>query len=147
MALLCDISGSMRVGAEAVDAQQMARAPVRGVETRRSGGDFHVRHAARSGQRRSRRIAARWKRRSTTSQKPYGQTSLYDATAKMARVVAAESRNAAGLPQRAAVVVITDGIDTKSQLTPEQVAVDRERDRRAGLHRRGDGDDRRSARA
>ena len=57
-----------------------------------------------------------------TAQKPYGQTSLYDATAKIARVVAAESRNSAGLPQRSAVVVITDGIDTKSQLTPEQVA-------------------------
>jgi VWFA-related protein len=36
--------------------------------------------------------------------------------------VAEASKNAAGLPQRAAVVVITDGIDTKSQLTPEQVA-------------------------
>jgi VWFA-related protein len=57
-----------------------------------------------------------------TTLKPYGQTSLYDATARVARVVAEESRTAGGLPQRAAVVVLTDGIDTRSQLTPQQVA-------------------------
>jgi VWFA-related protein len=57
-----------------------------------------------------------------SAQQPYGQTSLYDATAKIARVVASESRVAGGLPQRAAVVVLTDGIDTKSRLSPAAVA-------------------------
>jgi Ca-activated chloride channel homolog len=121
MALLVDISGSMRVGGRAVDAQQMAKhlfAALRPIDqsaifTFDTGLD---------------QVSAFTSDRGTlekaleTAQKPYGQTSLYDATAKIARIVATESRNSAGLPQRSAVVVITDGIDTKSQLTPEQVA-------------------------
>ena len=50
---------------------------------------------------------------------PYGQTSLYDAIAQTARRVA-DTRP--GDPHRRAVVVFTDGVDTSSQLTPEQVS-------------------------
>ena len=50
---------------------------------------------------------------------PYGQTSLYDAIAQTARRVA-DTRP--GDPHRRAVVVFTDGVDTSSQLTPQQVA-------------------------
>jgi VWFA-related protein len=121
MALLVDISGSMQVGGRAVDAHQMATHlfaalnPIdqSAIYTFDTGLDQVSGFTSDRGQ---------LEKALETAQKPYGQTSLYDATAKIARVVAAESRNAAGLPQRSAVVVITDGIDTKSKLTPDQVA-------------------------
>ncbi len=50
---------------------------------------------------------------------PYGQTSLYDAIAQTSRRVA-DTRP--GDPHRRAVVVFTDGVDTSSELTPEQVS-------------------------
>jgi VWFA-related protein len=50
---------------------------------------------------------------------PYGQTSLYDAIAQTAQHVA-ETRP--GDRHRRAVVVFTDGIDTSSLMTPEQVS-------------------------
>ena len=50
---------------------------------------------------------------------PYGQTSLYDAIAQTARRVADTKP---GDPYRRAVVVFTDGVDTSSLLTPEQVS-------------------------
>ena len=53
--------------------------------------------------------------------RPYGQTSLYDAVGETARAVADAGRGDGRLPQRSAVVVLTDGIDTHSRLTPEQV--------------------------
>jgi VWFA-related protein len=54
---------------------------------------------------------------------PYGQTSLYDAIAEASGFVA-DSARAAGsrLAQRTALVVLTDGIDTRSRLTMEQVS-------------------------
>jgi VWFA-related protein len=56
-------------------------------------------------------------------EKPYGQTSLYDAIAATARMVAAASKSGPkGLPQRSAVVVITDGVDTRSRMAPAEVA-------------------------
>ena len=50
---------------------------------------------------------------------PYGQTSLYDAIAQTARRVADTNP---GETRRRAVVVFTDGVDTSSQLTPVQVS-------------------------
>lgn len=56
-------------------------------------------------------------------EKPYGQTSLYDAIAATARMVAAASKSGPlGLPQRSAVVVITDGVDTRSRMAPAEVS-------------------------
>jgi VWFA-related protein len=55
---------------------------------------------------------------------PYGQTSLYDAVAETARAVAGEAgeeRDSRILIQRRAVVVLTDGVDTKSRLTSAEV--------------------------
>lgn len=49
---------------------------------------------------------------------PYGQTSLYDAIALTAHEVAQD----AGGVARKAVVVFTDGIDTSSELSPDRVA-------------------------
>jgi hypothetical protein len=54
---------------------------------------------------------------------PFGQTSLYDAIAETARTVGADIAGKEGrLPHRTAIVVLTDGIDTKSRLTAEEVA-------------------------
>ena len=53
---------------------------------------------------------------------PFGQTSLFDVIADAARIVADHGRGASRLAQRAALVVITDGVDTKSRLRAEQVA-------------------------
>lgn len=50
---------------------------------------------------------------------PYGQTSLYDAIAQTSRRVAERSP---GDTRRRAVVVFTDGMDTSSELKPEQVS-------------------------
>jgi Ca-activated chloride channel homolog len=47
---------------------------------------------------------------------PYGMTSLYDAIAEAARPLAGRSR------QRRAVLVVTDGIDNGSELTPPEVS-------------------------
>jgi VWFA-related protein len=59
----------------------------------------------------------------SSSDKPYGQTSLYDAIAHTARsVAAASSAGPKRLPQRSAVVVITDGIDTRSNMSAADVS-------------------------
>ncbi|HKT80289.1 MAG TPA: VWA domain-containing protein [Vicinamibacterales bacterium] len=50
------------------------------------------------------------------STKPFGTTSLYDAVAETARRVALRPA------QRRAIVVLTDGIDTSSKLTPGEVS-------------------------
>jgi VWFA-related protein len=120
VALLFDISGSMRLGSKGVDARQAARhlfsalrltdeAALFVFDTRleRVKGftsDFASLDAALDH-----------------VDPPYGQTSLYDAVAQAAREVAEAGRGAGRLPQRSAVVVMTDAIDTRSLLTPEQV--------------------------
>jgi Ca-activated chloride channel family protein len=50
---------------------------------------------------------------------PFGQTSLYDAIAQTARQVANVAR---GDRHRRAVIVLTDGIDTSSLMKPEEVS-------------------------
>ena len=47
---------------------------------------------------------------------PFGTTSLYDAIAEMARIVAQRP------PQRHAIIVFTDGVDTSSSMTPSEVS-------------------------
>ena len=117
LAMLFDISGSMRVGSKAVDARQAARHVFGALEpaTRRR---VSVRHAARPGHAVHVRSARRSRRRWITSQSPFGQTSLYDAVAETARRSPAEGPGGGRMPQRSAVVVLTDGIDTRSRLTP-----------------------------
>lgn len=50
---------------------------------------------------------------------PYGETSLYDAIAQTSRRVSEGSPND---NRRKAVIVFTDGVDTSSRMKPEQVA-------------------------
>lgn len=120
LALLFDVSGSMRLGSKVVDARQAMR---------------HVFSALRPSDQAA-LFAFDTKLERVTDftsdfasldaaldrvDPPYGQTSLYDAIAQAARVVADAGRRQGRLPQRSAVIVLTDGIDTHSRLTPEQV--------------------------
>jgi VWFA-related protein len=121
LAMLFDISGSMRVGTKAVDARQAAR---------------HVFGALKAGDEaalfsfdtRLDRVTPFTSDLASLDaaldhvQSPYGQTSLYDAIAETARLVAAEGPGKGHVPQRSAVVVLTDGIDTRSRMTSEQVS-------------------------
>jgi VWFA-related protein len=121
LAMLFDISGSMRVGTKAVDARQAAR---------------HVLGALRPGDEaalfsfdtRLDRVTpfttdvAALESGLDHVQSPYGQTSMYDAIAETAKMVAAEGPGNGRVPQRSAVVVLTDGIDTRSHLTSAQVS-------------------------
>jgi VWFA-related protein len=121
LAVLFDISGSMRLGSKVVDARQAARqlfsamrpddeAAIYSFDTRLDKvRDFTSDVASLEGAL-------------DHVEQPFGQTSLYDAVAETARAVAAESQGTGRLPQRRAVVVLTDGIDTGSRLTPEQVS-------------------------
>jgi VWFA-related protein len=123
VALLLDISGSMRVGERAVDARQAANH----IFSSLSGTD---QAAVYSFDTILSEVQSFTSDRSKLDaalgdvQPPFGQTSLYDAIASTARMVAsASSSGPRGLPQRSAVVVITDGIDTRSRLRPSDVAL------------------------
>jgi Ca-activated chloride channel family protein len=119
--LLVDASGSMRVGSKAVDAAEAARqifsamreqdtAAVFSFDTRLDRvTDFTADDAVLEGSL-------------GRLNPPFGQTSLYDAVAEAASFVADAGRADGRLPQRSALVVLTDGIDTKSRQTTQQVA-------------------------
>lgn len=121
MGLLVDASGSMRVGQKAVDA----RAAALQLFSVLNGPD---QAALFSFDTRLDRVSAFTSDTAALAQSldklnpPFGQTSLYDAIGEAAQFIAAEARNAGGLPQRTALVVLTDGIDTRSRNTTEQVA-------------------------
>jgi VWFA-related protein len=122
VALLFDVSGSMRLASRLDDARQAAR---------------HVLSAMRLGTGTDTDEAAVFSfdmnlqslqpftadagaiESALGRVLPYGQTSLYDAIAQTARRVV-ESRP--GDPKRRAVIVFTDGLDTSSELRPEQVS-------------------------
>ena len=121
LGVLVDASGSMRVGTKAVDARQAARHLFGALREKDEAAlfsfdtqldrvtDFTTDIGA---------VDAAFDKLNT----PYGQTSLYDAVHTAAEAVTARGRRDGSLPQRAALVVLTDGIDTRSRLTAEQVA-------------------------
>lgn len=121
IAVLFDISGSMKVGSKAVDAQQAARhvfsALKPGDEAALYSFDIELQQVHDFTTDFS-TLEAAIERVET----PFGQTSLYDAIAQTARDAAARAGGDGRLPQRAAVVVLTDGVDTTSRLTPPQVS-------------------------
>ena len=120
LALLFDVSGSMRLADRMESARQAAR---------------HVLGALRLGSEADEAAVFSFDMNLQSLQPftvdsgaiesalsrvtPYGQTSLYDAIAQTSRRVA-DTRP--GDPHRRAVVVFTDGVDTSSELTPEQVS-------------------------
>lgn len=121
LAVLFDVSGSMRVSSKAVDAEQTARH----LFSRLKEGDqaavfaFDTRLQQVHGFTRDFPVLESALER---VDRPYGQTSLYDAIAETARAVASDNSGAGGVMQRTAVVVLTDGVDTNSRLTPPQVS-------------------------
>src|SRR5262245_16373941 len=121
LAMLFDISGSMRVGTKAVDARQAARhvfgALKPGDEAAVFSFDTRIDRVTPFTSYLAALDAAL-----DHVQSPYGQTSLYDAIAETAKLVAAEGPGKGRVPQRSAVVVLTDGIDTRSRLTSDQVS-------------------------
>lgn len=120
LGLLVDASGSMRVGRKAVDARETARQIFSALRQQDTAAVF-------SFDTRLDRVtdftsdAATLERSLEQLNPPYGQTSLYDAIADAAGFVADRGRNEGKLPHRTALVVLTDGIDTKSRHTTEQV--------------------------
>jgi len=121
LGLLVDASGSMRVGHKAVDARETARHLFSGLRRDDEAALF-------SFDTRLDRVSpftsdtAALEAALGRLNPPYGQTSLYDAIGNAATFVAEQGRGEGRLPQRAALVVITDGIDTHSRNTTEQVA-------------------------
>lgn len=122
VAILLDISGSMRVGDRTADARQTASHIFSTLAPADQAAIYTFDTALTEAQpfTSSRPELAR---AIDTAEKPFGQTSLYDAIAQTARAVTQASSGAAGLPQRSAVVVITDGIDTRSNMKPAEVSV------------------------
>lgn len=121
LAVLFDISGSMRLGSRAVDAKQVARHMFGALKD----GDQAALFAFDTQVDRVHDFTTDFSTLDLAVERveqPYGQTSLYDAIARTAQLVAAEVSRGGRLPQRAAVVVLTDGVDTKSRLTPGEVS-------------------------
>jgi len=121
LGLLVDASGSMRVGQRAVDARGAARHLFAALRDTDEAALF-------SFDTRLDRVSsftsdtASLDRALERLNPPFGQTSLYDAIGEAATFVAEQGRGGGRLPQRTALVVLTDGIDTHSRSTTEQVA-------------------------
>ena len=121
LALLVDISGSMRLANKVVDARQAAQQIFSALRP----GD---QAALYTFDKRLDRVSDftpdvnRLTAALDDVEAPYGQTSIYDAVAETARDIAGDRTSGAAARQRLAVVVITDGIDTGSRLTPEVVS-------------------------
>ena len=138
VAVLFDISGSMRVGTKSVDAQQAAR---------------HLFSSLKKGDEAA-LFAFDTQLQKVTGfdrlQRPRGESRQGRAAVRTDIALRRHRRDGEGggcrgggrhvgsVPQRAAIVVLTDGIDTKSRLTPQESVSRRQQHRRAGLHRRGD---------
>ena len=120
MALLFDISGSMGIGDRIEGARQAARHVLGALHLGAAGDEAAVFSFDMNLQSLQPFTADSGAIEEALARvKPYGQTSLYDAIAQTARRVGVSRP---GDSHRRAVVVFTDGMDTSSQLTPEQVS-------------------------
>jgi VWFA-related protein len=121
VAVLFDISGSMRVGTKAVDARQAARH----IFSSLKDGDQAALFAFDTQLDRVTDFTKDFtglEAKLDKVEQPFGQTSLYDAIAETARAVGASAGGDGRVQQRAAIVVLTDGVDTKSRLTAPEVS-------------------------
>jgi VWFA-related protein len=122
LGVLLDISGSMRVGQRASDAEAVARHLFASLGSADQAAVYTFDTMLSEAQGFTSDRGALESALGTV-EKPYGQTSLYDAIAQTSRLVAGASASGPrALPQRSAVVVITDGVDTRSRMTPDQVS-------------------------
>jgi Ca-activated chloride channel family protein len=119
LALLFDVSGSMRMGSKASDARETARQLLSALRPSDQAAvymfDTRLNEVAPFTSDLT-SLEAALARVDT----PYGQTSLYDAVAETARSLGGNGMSGGQL-QRTAVVVLTDGVDTRSRMTPSQV--------------------------
>jgi VWFA-related protein len=120
LAIVFDVSGSMRVASRAVDAKEAARHLLSALRPTDMAAlySFDSRLQLVRGFTSDIGLLTKALEHVET---PYGQTSLYDAVAETARAVAGEERDSHIFVQRRAVVVLTDGVDTKSRLTSAEV--------------------------
>ena len=120
VALLFDVSGSMRLASRLEDARQSARQVLSALRLQAEADEAAVFSFDMNLQSLQPFTADHDAIEQALSRVlPYGQTSLYDAIAQTAERVV-ESRPAD--PRRRAVIVFTDGIDTSSEMTPKQVS-------------------------
>ena len=122
VALLFDVSGSMRVASKIEDARRAARQVLAALRLDdRDGADTAAVFSFDIGLQSLQPFTADPGAIESALSRvaPYGQTSLYDAIAQTARQVAEAGP---GDRRRRAVIVLTDGVDTSSELTPEKVS-------------------------
>jgi VWFA-related protein len=120
VALLFDVSGSMRMATRLEDARQAARQVLSVLKLSEAADEAAVFSFDMNLQSLQPFTADAGAIENALARVlPYGQTSLYDAIAQAARNVV-ESRPSD--PRRRAVIVFTDGLDTSSELKPEQVS-------------------------
>ena len=127
VALLFDVSGSMRMSSRLDQARQAARhvlsalrfsgTDARGTTSRDEAAVFSFDMNLQSLQPFTADAGAI--EQALGRVQPYGQTSLYDAIAETSRAVGTTNKTDR---HRRAVIVFTDGMDTSSLLKPEQVA-------------------------
>lgn len=115
IALLVDVSGSMRVGPKLTFANEVVKRITEGL---RPGRDEAALFTFDADLREERPFTSAPTSLidALSTLEPFGHTALYDAIAETARRI--ESRQA----ERRAIVVITDGLDTASRLTPPEVS-------------------------
>jgi VWFA-related protein len=121
LAILVDISGSMRLGSKAVDSRQAAQHLFSALRPTDEAAIFTFDTRLQRVTDFTSDVPALTAALDHV-EPPYGQTSMFDAVADTARAVAAAGTGAGDIPQRSAVVVLTDGIDTRSRMTAEQVS-------------------------
>lgn len=117
VAVLVDVSGSMRMGQRSLDARQVAAQIFSHLGSGDLGAIYTFDTALSEAQAFTASLAQLTMALESV-ERPFGQTSLYDAIAQTARRVAATVAL-----QRVAIAVITDGVDTRSRLTPGEVAM------------------------
>ena len=115
LAILVDMSGSMRVGSKIAIARRAFDSLLAQL---RNGEDEVAVYAFDSAlhERRGFTTDLDSVKDALSDFEPFGSTSLYDATAATARHLAERSTT------HRAIIVLTDGVDTSSTLTPPQVS-------------------------
>jgi VWFA-related protein len=121
VALLFDVSGSMRLGSKIEEARQAARHVLGALRLDNESMDEAAVFSFDMNLQALQPFTADPGAIETALSRvqPYGQTSLYDAIAQTARNVA---ETAPGDRHRRAVIVFTDGWDTSSEMNPAQVS-------------------------
>ncbi len=115
IAVLLDVSGSMRIGPKMALAGQVVKRLTAALQDGRSEIGLFTFDAALH-EKQPFTVLPTGIDGALTSARPFGSTSLYDAIADTARRLEARSS-----PRRA-IVVLTDGVDTSSTLTPPEVS-------------------------